>query len=247
MKKQTLRRPLALGARLLSALALAAPLAGLSGCSAWQQLSVRDNESPSTAVRVAVRPQAWARSERPGPGFELGYERHRAKDVRALATGESITVNDQVINGPDNMGQSATIQLAHVVYTHPFYIGSYFELEPFGGVASLKARYRAEPSGSPLRPELNASHTSVIGGITPRFRLNEWVAFEARFSFVPLIDSDVYGRSTELAAVLTPVPQLALRLGYSQRRYGAEFNTNSAWTQLDVRASGPFAVLQFEF
>lgn len=219
----------------------------LPGCGVWQSLSVRDDDAASAAVRVAVRPAAWARSERPGPGFELGYERHRAKDKRTLAAGESITVNNQVINGPDTLGQNATVQVAHLAYTHPFYFGSHFELEPFGGVANVKVRYRAEPAGSALRPELATSRSSVIGGITPRVRLNEWVAFEARFSFIPLSDADVYGRSTELAAVLTPIPQLALRLGYAQRRYGTDFKNNTSWTEFDVRSSGPFAVLQFEF
>lgn len=230
-----------------AALILMVMLVPLSGCGVWQSLSVRDDESPSVAVRAALRPQGWAHSERPGPGFEIGYERHRAKDVRTLAAGESITVDTQVVTGPDTMGQRATVQLAHAVYTHPLYFGSYFELEPFGGVAQVKVRYRAEPANSVLRPELNTSRTSVIGGITPRLRLNEWMAVEARFSFVPRSDADVYGRSAEVAAVLTPVRQLALRLGYSQRRYGADFNIDTGWTQLDVRSSGPFATLQFEF
>lgn len=245
MEKTLRRRPVRAG-RLPLVASLAGAI-GLSGCGVWQSLSVRDNEAASAAVRVAVRPQAWARSERPGPGFEFGFERHRAKDTRTLAAGESITVNNQVINGPDTLGQNATVQVAHVAYTHPLYFGGYFELEPFGGVANVKLRYRAEPGGSPLRPELDTQRTSVIGGITPRLRLNEWVAVEARFSFIPLSDSDVYGRSAELAAVLTPVPQLALRLGYAKRRHGADLNIDSVWTQLDVRSSGPFAVLQFEF
>lgn len=222
-------------------------VAPMSGCGVWQSLSVRDDQSPSAAVRAAIRPQGWAHSERPGPGFEIGYERHRAKDVRTLAAGESIAVDNQVVIGPDTMGQSATVQLAHVAYTHPLYFGSYFEPEPFAGVAQVKVHYRAEPASSALRPELNTARTSVIGGITPRLRLNEWMAVEARFSFVPLFDTDVYGRSIEVAAVLTPVRQLALRLGYAQRRYGADFNIDTSWTQLDVRSSGPFATLQFEF
>jgi hypothetical protein len=228
-------------------LAVLVSLVGLSGCGVWQSLSVRDDEVASAALRMAVRPQAWARSEKPGPGFEFGFERVRAQDVRTLAAGEAITLNSQVINGPERLGQRATVQVAHLAYTHPFYFGGYFELEPFGGLASVKVRYRAEPAGSPLRPELATSRTALIGGITPRLRLNEWAAVEARFSIIPLSDSDVYGRSAELSAVLTPIPHLALRLGYAQRRHGADFRADPGWTQLDVRSSGPFAVLQFEF
>lgn len=257
MKSPARRRPLPASQRrtsragrsrwraLLSALV---PLVGLSGCGVWQSLSVRDDEVASATLRVAVRPQAWARSEKPGPGFEFGFERVRAEDERSLAAGETLTVNAQVINGPDRLAQRATVQVAHLVYTHPLYFGSHFELEPFGGLASVKVSYRAEPAGSPLRPELATSRTALIGGITPRLRMNEWAAVEARFSLIPLSDSDVYGRSAELAAVLTPIPHLALRLGYAQRRHGADFRTDPGWTtQLDVRSSGPFAVLQFEF
>jgi hypothetical protein len=247
---RTLNRLPRRGARGLAALVSAVALAGLTGCGAWQTLSVRDDEAASVAVRAALRPPAWARSDRPGPGpgFELGFERYRAKDARVLGAGESITLGNQTVTGPDTMGQTATVQQAQLVYTHPLYFGDYFELEPFGGVANISVRYRAEPSQSALRPEQKATRTTVVGGLTPRVRLNEWLAVEARFSFVPLLEGDLYGRNIDLAAVLKPVPQLALRVGYAQRRTGMDFNaSNSAWTQLDVRANGPFATVQLEF
>jgi hypothetical protein len=223
-------------------------LAGLSGCGVWQSLSVRDNGSPSVAVRAALRPAAWARSsEHPGPGFEIGYERYRAQEARTLGAGESISLSGQTVLGPDVMGQTATVRTAQVVYTHPFYPAEHFELEPFVGVANVKLRLRAEPASTTQRPELNAARTAVVGGITPRGRINEWLALEARFSFIPLVASNVYGRSIELAAVVTPVPSVVLRVGHSQRRIGIDFDTSASWTQLDVRARGPFANLQFEF
>ncbi len=240
-------RPMPRARRALALAALAASQIGLSGCGVWQSLSVRDDNAPSAALRVALRPQAWARGERAGPGFEAGYERHRADNVRTLAAGESVTVDNQVITGPDALGQRTTVAVSHVVYTHPLRFGSYFELEPFGGIANVRVRYRAEPGSTPARPELNASRGTVIGGITPRWRFNEWLALEARFAFIPLADADVYGRTLEAAAVLAPAPQVALRVGYAQRRFGAEFDAPTNWTQLDIRSRGPFATLQFEF
>jgi hypothetical protein len=234
----------------LAALVWAAALAGLSGCGVWQTLSVHDDEAASVSVRAALRPSSWARSDRPGPGpgFELGFERYRARDARSLGAGESLTLGNQTVLGPDVLAQSVTVQQVQLVYTHPFYIGDHFELEPFGGITQVGVRYRAEPTQSTLRPEQRATRTTVVGGITPRVRLNEWLAVEARFSFIPLIDSDVYGRTIEVAGVLKPVPQLAFRLGYAQRRMGVDFNANnSGWTQLDVRANGPFATVQLEF
>jgi hypothetical protein len=235
--------------RWLATLVPAALLASLSGCGVWQTLAVRDDEAASVAVRAALRPAAWARSDRtgPGPGFEIGFERYRAKDGRALGAGESITLGNQTVNGPDTLAQTATVQQAQLVYTHPLYFGDHFELEPFGGLAHVGVRYRAEPNQSSVRLEQKATRTTVVGGITPRVRLNEWLAVEARFSFIPLLDSDLYGRTIEVAGVLKPVPQLALRLGYAQRRMGVDFKDNSAWTQLDVRANGPFATVQLDF
>jgi hypothetical protein len=228
--------------------ASAAAVMALSGCGSWQQLSVRDDNASSIAVRAAFRPQAWARDERPGPGFELGFERFRADSVRRLAAGETLILDNQNVTGPGDMDQSAVVRRAHVVYTHPIYFGSVFQLEPFLGLAHLRLRYRAMPAGSAVRPELNASTTGVFGGITPRVRVNDWVSVEARFSLMPNYDRvDVYSNAAEVAAVLTPVPALALRLGYAQRRVGVDFNADANWTQLDVRADGPFATLQFEF
>jgi hypothetical protein len=231
-------------------MALAAALAGLSGCGVWQTLSVHDDDASSMAVRAALRPPSWARSDHPGPGpgFELGFERYRAREARSLGAGESITLGNQTVTGPDVLAQTAIVQQVQLVYTHPLYIGEHFELEPFGGITQVGVRYRAEPTQSVPRPEQKATRTTLVGGITPRVRLNEWFAVEARFSFIPLIDSDVYGRTIEVAGVLKPVPQLAFRLGYAQRRMGVDFNANnSGWTQLDVRANGPFATVQLEF
>jgi len=245
---RTLTRFFRPGARGLVALAWATTLAGLSGCGVWQTLSVHDDEASSVAVRAALRPAAWARSDRPGPGFELGFERYRARDARSLGAGESLTLGNQTVTGPDVLAQSATVQQVQLVYTHPLYFGEFFELEPFGGITQVGVRCRAEPTQSALRPEQKATRTTLVGGLTPRVRLNEWLALEARFNFIPLLDSDVYGRSIEVAGVLKPVPQLAFRLGYAQRRMGVDYNANnSGWTQLDVRANGPFATVQLEF
>jgi hypothetical protein len=234
--------------RALRCIALASAVAATSGCGVWQQLSMRDDNAPSVAVRAAFRPQAWARDERLGPGFEAGFERLRAHDVRRLAAGETLVLAGQTLTGPDDLGQSALVRRAQVVYTHPLYFGSLFQLEPFLGLAKVRLTYRASPAASALRPTLTASHTGVIGGITPRVRIDDRFAVEARFSLMPSYSgADVYVHGAEVAAVLTPVRQVALRLGYAQRRVGTDFDAGVNRTEFDLRANGPFATLQFEF
>ena len=222
--------------------------AALSGCGALQQISVRDDNAPSVAVRAAFRPPAWARDERLGPGFEAGFERLRASDVRRLAVGETLVLAGQNIAGPDDLGQSVVVRRAQLVYTHPVYFGEVFQLEPFIGVANVHLRYRASPAASTSRPELTASTTGVIGGITPRVRVGERVSVEARFFLMPTLASgEVSSNGAEVAAVLTPVRTLALRLGYAKRGVGTDFDADALRTPFDLRADGPFATLQFEF
>ena len=244
----SIRRPGGAPGRGLAAVALSIATLALSGCGSRQQLSVRDDNAPSFAVRAAVRPQAWARDERPGPGFEFGVERWRASDVRQLVAGETLVLANQTLTGPDALGQSVVLRRVQVAYTHPLYFGEVFQLEPFVGLAEVRLHYRVAPGASPLRPELRASTTGVIGGITPRARVNDWFAVEARFSTMPSYrTAEVSSHSAEVAAVFTPVRSLALRAGYAQRRAGIEFDVSTNWTQLEVRANGPFATLQFEF
>lgn len=243
------RRPVPAPLRLFAGLATAVSALALGGCGVYQQVSVRDDNTSSLAVRAAYRPATWARSDgRPGPGFEVGFDRYSASDVRRLLPGDTLVLKGQTINGPDDVAQSATVRRVHVVYTHPIYFGDIFQLEPFLGLANVQLRYRAVPATSPARPELIARNTGAYGGITPRVRVNEWLSAEARLSLMPNIEySNIYNHAVEVAAVLSPVPSLALRLGYAQRRTGTDYDTYPNTTQIDLRATGPFATLQFEF
>ena len=141
------------------------------------------------------------------------------------------------------MRQRATVEHFHVAYTHLLRYGPNFELEPFVGATRMRFRYAAEPSVSGVRPVLNTSRTGVIGGITPRWRFNEWVAIELRVTGTN--GSGMEGFTTDAGLLLSPIPNLSLRLGYSKREHSVR--DDLSLTLVEVDAKGPTARLQFDF
>ena len=224
------------------ALFIGAWLLFLSGCGALS-VPVTDNESPTVSVRAVVRPQPGAGSERTGAGVEFGYEQYRAKDTRTLATGEVYSLGGVDVTGPDTLRQQATVSRAHVAWAHLIRFGPYFELEPFLGVARVNFRFKAEPVTSLLRPTINTSLTGVIGGVTPRWRFNEWLALELRITATN--GSGMESFSTDAGLLLSPVPNLSLRLGYSEREQ--TFHDDFSFRKIEVNARGPSAQLQLQF
>jgi hypothetical protein len=234
----------------LSRLCLLSTAAALAGCGALQQVSVKDDNASSVAARAAIHPQSWARGGGSEPGIEVGLVRQRASSSRVLGAGEVLVLGGQSVLGPDTANQVATVQQGHVAYNHRFRFGassgSGFELEPFVGVARYNLRFRLEPSASTVRPEVNEWHSAVIGGVTPRWRFNPWLTLEARIE--GLGGSRIDSRQVEAALVISPAPQLALRLGYADRRHSMDLvEPGTSWTRVELRARGPFAALQLEF
>lgn len=227
---------------LASALPVGALLMCVSGCGSLN-VPVNDHESPTVAVRAVARPGAMSGGERAGPGVEFGYERYRAKDTRTLIAGEIFSLGGDGITGPDTLRQQATVGRGHVAYTHLLRFGPNFELEPFVGVARVNFRFSAEPATSPLRPALNDSRTGVIGGITPRWRLNEWLALELRITATNGSRMDSF--SSDGGLLLSPLPNLSLRLGYSKREQ--TFYDDRSLSRVEVDARGPSAQLLLEF
>lgn len=222
--------------------ALGVVLVCLAGCGT-QRVPVTDNNSSALALRAAIYTQTAARGEHSGPGIECGYEGYSAKAARTLALGELFSLGGVDLVGPDTLRQRATVGRVHVAYTHRLRYGPNFELEPFVGVARVELRYRAEPTNSALRPALNVAQTGVIGGITPRWRFNEWLALELRITGANGRRTDSF--SSDAAVVLSPAPNLSLRLGFSEREQSARDEANTSW--IEVRARGPSASLLFEF
>lgn len=235
----TITRTSAPAIRLATMLTL---MALVSGCGVLRApLPVRDDDSPALAVRAAVYPEAWARGERSRPGIEVGYEGYRARETRILGAAEVIGVNGQDITGPDSVRQEATLRLAYVAYTHRFRFGESFELEPFAGMSRVSSRFTLEPAASGLRPSLRESRNTPMGGVAARWYFTEQWGVEARVVGLALFEA----RATDVALVLRPVPNLALRLGYSEREHVQEDGFGTS--RVEVRARGPSAVLSLEF
>jgi hypothetical protein len=218
----------------------------LSACGSVQSVPVRDNESATFAVRATVRPSAWRGGEREGPGIAVGYEGYRAKDTQTLAAGESIQLDGGTILGPDTLRHQADMRQGYIAYNHLFRLGSHFELEPFVGATRIHLKIKSTSADGTTRAVLNNWDTGVIGGVTPRWRFNDWVAIEARLSYFN-VSAWAHGQSYEAAVVLSPVPNTSLRLGYSERRYDIEDNIPGWYSEVNVRARGPMATLQFDF
>ena len=232
--------------RLAGLCAAAAVALGLSACGSVQSVPVRDNDSAAFAVRATVRSSAWTGGEREGPGIGMGYEGYSAKDTQNLAVGESIQLDGGAIFGPDTLRHKADMRQGYLTYNHLFRLGSHFQLEPFVGATRVHLKIRSTSADGTTRAVLDDWDTGVIGGVTPRWRFNDWVAIEARVSYFN-VSAWAHGQSYEAAVVLSPVPNASLRLGYSERRYDTEDNIPGWYSEVNVRARGPMATLQFDF
>lgn len=237
MSWQALQHP----SRLVTVLA---SVAALAGCGSVQNVPVRDRESPVGSVRATFHGQSGARPA--GPGVELGYEHYTAKDTQVLGAGETVLLDGGSFVGPDTLRHKAQMQYGFVAYNHRFRFGERFELEPFIGAARVQLRMRTTRSSGVTTTTLDDSDTGVIGGVTPRWRFNDWLAIEARLSYLKT-SAWASGSTYEAAVVLSPAPQVALRLGYSGRRHDIEPLVPGAGSEVNIRARGPLATLQFDF
>lgn len=245
--KPALAAPLA--ARLAAALATAL-VAMLAGCGANpQRLTLRDSSSRDADVIVTVRPASWARRGGPARGFEAGWQQYRAEGTQDLATGESLIVGSTTLTGPDVLLQQAKVVTWHFGFTDRFYFGPAFELDL--GVGGMKADmdYELRPQSGVVGPQpFGRSYTLPYGAITPRYRFGPFFALEARLVAAGLTD-DAEHRRYDGALVLSPVPQVSLRLGYSHRRTRIVVYSDPIFSSVDVtvRGRGPSASLRIDF
>lgn len=232
-------------------LALLGALALLGGCvSEPQRLALRDNSSRDADVVVTVRPEAWSRrSGGPARGFEAGYQRYRAEGPQTLATGESIIVRGTPIPGPDTLDQKATIATWHLGFTDRFYFGPAFELDVGVGGMKMEMSYELVPRSGAVGAQPFAREVTLpYGAITPRWRFGPHVALESRLTAAGLTD-DAEHRHYDVGLLLSPVPQLTLRLGYSQRRARLDAYADPVFSSVEVvtRSRGPSLGLRVDF
>lgn len=221
-------------------------LAGLSGCGAVQSLPIKDNNSASYAVRASWHGRSGELNERSGPGVEVGYEGFRARDTQTLAAGQSLILEGGTVFGPETLRHDARLQLGYVAYKHLLRFGSSFQLEPFAGATRVRLKITSQTSGGNSLQVLNDQRTGLIGGVTPRWRFNDWLAIEARMTYFNA-SAWAHGQSYEAAVVLSPSPNVSLRLGYSERKHDIDPVVSGLESEVNIRARGPLATLQFDF
>ncbi|MEO8155735.1 MAG: hypothetical protein ABI605_21940 [Rhizobacter sp.] len=221
-------------------------LAMLAGCGAIQHVPVNDDNSASVAVRASFHRRSAETNERYGSGIEVGYESYRARDTQTLAAGESISLDGGTVFGPSTLQHEARLRQGYVTYNHLLRFGPHFQLEPFVGLTRVNLRIRSDPGSGSTLLLLDEWRSGVLGGVTPRWCFNDWVAIEARLSYFDTGDW-VHGKSYEAALVLSPVPNVSVRLGYSERYHDVE-TLGSGWSsEVNIRARGPLATLQLNF
>lgn len=237
--------------RLAGAAGVAVLGAVLAGCGTNpQRLTLRDSSSRDADVLVTVRPEVWSRrSGGPARGFEAGFQQYRAEGTQDLAAGETLNVRASTITGPDTLLQRAKVVTWHFGFTDRFHFGPAFEFDL--GVGGMKADmdYELRPQSGVVGTQPFArSYTLPYGAITPRYRFGSFVALEARLLAAGLTD-DAEHRRYDAALVLSPVPQVSLRLGYSHRRTRIIVYSDPVFTSLDVtvRGRGPTASLRIDF
>ena len=221
-----------------------------AGCSIEpQRLSLRDTNTPDAAVYVSVRPAIWSRAGGPARGFEAGYQQYRAEGTQMLATGESLQVGRQTLAGPDTLLQKAKVAAWHFGFTDRFYFGPAFELDVSAGGMKLDVDYELRPQSGVLGTQPFArSNTTPYGSITPRYRFGPALALEARIAAAGNVDRAGHDRQ-DAALVLSPMPQVALRLGYAWQRTAIGSWNDPLFdnVELRIRARGPAASLRLEF
>lgn len=224
--------------------------AALAGCSlSPQRLALRDSDSRDAELMATLRPAVWSRGDRPARGFEAGLQRYRAEGTQALETGESIVAGGTSITGPDELLQKARVTTWHFGYVDRLYFGPAFEFDVGVGGMKTEVAYEFVPrSGVTGAQPFGREVTLPYGTVTPRWRFNPFVALEARLLAAGLTDNAEHRRH-DAALVLGPLPQVALRLGYSWRRTGISSWNDPLLERVDVRirARGPAASLRVDF
>jgi len=229
--------------------AAGATVALLAGCGVPQRLTLRDAGAADASVLATVRPAAWGRAGGPARGFEAGYQQYSAEGPFRLGAGETLTLSSQVVTGPDVLDQKAKVAAWHFGFVDRFYFGPSFELDVGAGGMRLDVDYELRPqSGVTGTQPFARSHTLPYGTITPRQRFGPFMALEARLAAGGNFDRASHER-LDAAFVLSPVPQVSVRLGYSWRRTDIGSWSDPVFDNVDlrIRARGPAASLRLDF
>jgi opacity protein-like surface antigen len=228
-------------------------LALLGGCSSYQNASISDHNAPGGAVRATFRGKQGDSPRRLGAGVEVGYESYRAEGTQSLGAGETLAFRNEAMTtftGPQELAHDARLSQLYMAYNHRFGIGSHLELEPYVGATRVRVKVVTTPQAGAGVRVIDDTQSGVTVGFTPRWRFNDKVAVELRYNAMRTgrrhASGVTSGSTYEAVVVLSPVDQVALRLGWVDRKHktGDDLETFSS---VDIRSRGPMASLQLDF
>lgn len=218
----------------------------LSGCGvASQQLHVSDSSHVVASARVVKRFGTGPG----GPGIELEVSRVKAEGSQFITATSNVDVGKVNLTGPATLQHSAQLDGGRLVYNHLLFAGRSVELEWFAGGAWGRLRWDSTSSVT-TDPALRAraSWYGPTGGALARLHAGPGLSLEGRYAGMVALSGAVgthSGSLVEAALAFRPQGGLVLRGGYAESRSATR--TEVGYSELSIRARGPFLNLGLEF
>ena len=235
----------------------------LSGCLAVNApipINIRDSNAPFVSAKAEWQPRTRQESMIQGEvtdGIEFQYTRVAGRGDQSLATGETMSVGDSSVTGPQQISHRADISYSHLAYSGTAHSAKYpADLNAFIGLGRVNYRLRSDvTTAAPLMLQTSQTDYALTMGLGLRWRFMENTFAEGRIVLFSqnilsyFLDSFGNGDQTdmiqgELALVYKAVENLALRGGYAWMSLTPE---KPAGSPLEFRVRGPLVGVEFSF
>ena len=225
--------------------AVGSALVTLTACETLDPIVVKDDNAASIMASVVIEPEAL-RHRRGQGGIEFGYEQQEGDGTQTIDATHFVNLGGRNVRGPQTVGTRAEYRHGHLAYTHKFFLGPHFQLEPVLGFGLDKTRIAVQPtvpSGASLVTDQD-DYWGVYFGVTPRWRFNEYIDAELRVRFNSNFGSDMASTSTP-AIVIRPTKYIGLALGYTF--FDQELEATNSLSDIEVSLEGPSVALRLAF
>jgi len=234
-------------AAILGATALAVTL---SGCECLDKqildpINVNDEDTLARTGSMIVRPLTMAMGNHNQGGVEFNYERYRGHSEQRIDLNHYVETGEGPISGPQIIDNTADSESGRIAYNHLLKFGPHFELEPSLGVTYERMTVTTQSRLPNARLETIEDKALGLGlSVAPRFVVNEFIAIEGRVGAIVDEDSDT-AFTSNMALVLSPIPNIALRGGYYWRDQDIESLPGES--DLEIEFEGMLASVTLRF